>query len=112
STDFVALHPGSTVILVNPSSRAATVTISDLSGSISRALTLGPFAKTTTTVNVASRIRSTEPLSGLERFGDTGKLGILIPALASSVQLSMVMPDGVTGPGYVSWLSMANVTSL
>jgi hypothetical protein len=112
SSDFVVFHSGATVTLVNPTSRTANVTIGDISGSNVRAVTIGPLSKFVTTIGTTSRIRSSERLSSIERFGGPSKLAILPATPSESRQLSMAIPAAVTGPGYVSWLTLANVTSL
>jgi len=111
ASDFVVLHPGANVVLVNPSAQSATVTISEIGGSGSRSLTIAPRSKTSTTVNAVSRIQSTEALSSIERFGSTGKLALGTPAAFSSAQASLVVPNVVTGAGSTTTLTLVNVAS-
>jgi hypothetical protein len=111
STDFVLSHAGATAVLVNASTRTATVTITDLTTSAIRTLTIGPRSKVSTTLTDVSRIRSSEPLAALERFGAAGKLGIGMPVPADTAQPSLVIPHGVTGLGYTTTLTLINLGS-
>ena len=106
--DFVVFHPGGSAVLINPSTRPATVTISEIGTSISRTLTIAPRAKVTTAIAAISRIQSSEDLASVERFGSGSRLGIGTPVPVSAAQSAMVIPNGVTGAGYVTTLALAN----
>jgi hypothetical protein len=110
SNDFVLFHPGATAVLVNPSPRLATVTITAFD-STSRAITLAPFSKVSIPINAISRVQSSEPLASVERFGVAPKFGLGTPAVTGSGQTSFVIPGGVVGGGYITTLSLANLSA-
>ena len=111
SADFVMFHPGATAILVNPSTRVATVTVTDVPKGTIKTITIAPRSKVSTTLTDVSQIRSSEPLAAIERFGSNGKLGIGSPAPTDSGQPSLVIPNGVTGLGYTTTLTLINLGS-
>jgi hypothetical protein len=111
--DFVMFHAGATAVFVNTSRRVATVTITDVTTSAVRTLMIAPRSKVSTTLTDVSRIRSSEPLAAIERFGAAGKLGIGMPAPADADagQPSLVIPHAVTGLGYTTTLTLMNLGS-
>jgi hypothetical protein len=111
SIDFVMFHAGATAVFVNASTRVATVTITDVRTSAVRTLMIAPRSKVSTTLTDVSRIRSSEPLAAIERFGVAGKLGIGMPVQADTGQPSLVIPHGVTGLGYTTTLTLMNLGS-
>ncbi len=111
SSNFVVFHPGATVILVNPSTRTATVTIGELGGA-SRTIAIPPRARVSAEIAAVSRIQSSEAIACLERFGSGSKLGVGTPVPVNGAQASLVIPNGVTGQGYVTILTVANVLSM
>jgi hypothetical protein len=109
SNDFLLFHAGATVSLVNPSTRVATVTITDVSKSVFRVITIAPRSKVSTILADVSRIRSSEPLAAIERFGIVGKLGLGTLVPADTGQPSLVIPHGVAGLGYTTTLTLMNL---
>ncbi len=112
SRDFIVFHPGATVFLVNPSTRSADVTISEFGSPAPKQITISPRTRISITPSAASRIRSTEALASLERFGSTNKLGISSPVPATSARTTVVIPHGLNGNGYVTTVMLANLTSI
>jgi hypothetical protein len=110
STDFILLHPGATAVLVNPSPRTATVTITDFDTN-SETVTIPPLSKASVPVSAISRVQSSEALAAVERFGLSPKLGIGTPQATMSAQPSFVIPNTVVGNDYTSTLSLANVAN-
>ena len=109
--DFVLLHPGGVAVLVNPSPRTANLTITDVGGTNARNMTIAPLSEISLPVTVVSRIQSSEALASVERFGIVPKLGIATPAPSSSAQTSLVIPTAITGSGYVTTLSLVNLSA-
>src|SRR5262249_28007844 len=97
---FFMFYARGTPVLVYPSTRVATVTITDVSTAAVRTLMLAPRSRVSTTLTNVSRIRSSEPLAAIDRFGAAGKLGIGMPVASDTGQTSLVIPHGVTGLGY------------
>ncbi len=111
STDFVLFHPGASAIFVNPSIQTATVTITDLVTLNVQTITIAGRAKLSMPVGGISRVHSSEALSAIESFDNGADLGLGTPVPVSSAQSSLIIPDGVTGEGYTTILSLANVTN-
>jgi hypothetical protein len=112
STDFVLFHIGASAYLVNPTPRIANVTIRDFGGTIPRTITIGPLSQVSIPVTAISRVQSTEALASVERFGVAPRLAIATPPPATSAQTSFVIPYGVIGAGYVTTLSVTNLSDL
>lgn len=111
STDFVFFHAGATAILVNPSPRTATLQITDLSTGAVQTSTIAPMNRLVTTIADPSRVRSSEALAAIEEVSSAGKLTINPAEPASGAQASLVFPHAVSGGGYSSTLTLANVST-
>src|SRR5439155_25943405 len=74
-------------------------------------MTIAPLSEISLPVTVVSRIQSSEALASVERFGIVPKLGIATPAPSSSAQTSLVIPTAITGSGYVTTLSLVNLSA-
>ncbi len=120
SSDFVFFHSGATALLVNPSTRTATVTITDFGSTTSRSLTIPARGRITTTLNDSPmRIRSSEPLAAVERtnfvqclaLGCAGRVGIGAAASVSQAASLLVFPHAVVGGGYSSTVTLVNVSN-
>jgi len=97
SADFVLLHAGALEVLVNPSARAASVTLTEFgSGQTLSPLTIPARGRIVFLLHSPVRVRSSEPLA------TTG-----IPV--SETQSTLVFPQAVIGGGYASTLSLANI---
>ena len=110
SADFVLFHAGASAIIVNPSSRAANVTMTALSTNANQSFTIPARGRFVTTLTGAVRIRSSEPLGVIERLGSPGKLAINAAVPVTDAQTALVFPHAVAGGGYVSTLTLANVS--
>jgi hypothetical protein len=110
SSEFVLFHPGAAAILVNPSLRSATVSIVSLETGTTQTQTLLPRSRTEITIAGAVRIRSSEPLSAVERFSSVRKLSLNAAASVSDAAPVLVFPHAVIGGGYKSILTLANVS--
>lgn len=112
STDFVLFHSGAAASLVNPSTRASNVTISEFGNAASQSLVIPARGHTALTVTGVVRVRSSEALAAIERSPSAGKLAINAGVPVSDGALSLVFPHAVTGAGYSSVLTLANTGSL
>ncbi|HYR87119.1 MAG TPA: IPT/TIG domain-containing protein [Terriglobia bacterium] len=111
STDFVLLHTGATTILVNPSTRTANVTVTTVGTANIQSLTIAPRSRMVMTSPGVVRVQSSEALAAEERFSSAGKLGISAAVPVTSAQLTLVFPQGATGLGYTSMLTIANTSN-
>lgn len=113
STDFLALHSGALLYLVNPSPRAASVTIAELgAGGSVRTLSIAARNRISTTLTAPSEIRSSEPLAATERFQIPGRLGLATPQPASFAQSNLTFAYGLTGAGYTTNVTLANTSNV
>ena len=110
ASSFVLFHAGAAAILVNPSTRAANVTITTMGTASVQSLTIPPRSRLVTTLPGPVSVQSSEALAAEERFSSRGKLGI--SAAASSGQITLVFPQGAMGAGYTSTLILANPAAL
>ncbi len=112
SRDFILFHSGSSAILVNPSSSAANVTLTEFRSRISRSLTIPARARVITALSDITRVQSSEPLSAVERSTVSGSLASNegIPVL--QVQPGLVFPGAVVGGGYSSVLTVVNTADV
>jgi hypothetical protein len=105
STDFFLFHSGALAALVNPSTRIANVTINGQS------LTIPAGNRIVTSVPGIVRVQSSEALAALEAWSPVGKLALSSAVPRSDAQSSLIFSHAVTGGGYRSTLSLANVTA-
>lgn len=103
SSDFVLFHAGASAVLVNSSTRTASVSMG------SQPLTIPPRSRIGITVPGIVRVQSSEPLAAIERTSSTGKLSLSPAVAVSDAPATLVFPHAVTGGGYTSILSLANV---
>jgi len=107
-SDFIVLHAGSTLWLVNPSLQAASITIRGIGASTSTVLNIPARGRIGTTLQAASRIISTQPLAGLEVIEGPGRLAMA--ALESPAgQTSLTFPDAVIGQAYSTTVTLVNL---
>jgi hypothetical protein len=111
STDFVMFHGGASAILVNPSLRSATVTITDLRTGNNQAITMPPVSRLVTPLTGPARVQSTEALAGIEIVNSPDGLSINAAEPVSAAQTSLVFPDAVVGGPYSSALTLVNVSA-
>jgi hypothetical protein len=111
SADFMVFHTGASAILVNPSSKAATVTLTILGTGASQSLTIAPRTRFVTTLSGVTRIRSSEPLAAIEQL--TAAEGRVSTAAVpvSLAQSTLVFPDTLVGAGYSCILTIANAAA-
>ncbi len=112
SSDFVLFHNGASAILVNPSTRTANVTLTAFGTANVQSVTIPPRSRLTTTIFGVTRIQASEALAALERLSSSGKLEINAAVPMSAAQSTLVFPQAVTGRGYASVLTVANVSSM
>ena len=96
SADFVLPHGAALAVLVNPSGRPATVTLTDFASAQTQSLTIPARGKIVMPLAGAVRVRSSEPLA---------TAGIPV----SDAQSTLVFPQAVVGGGYSSTLSLVNI---
>jgi hypothetical protein len=108
SVDFVALHAGATLWIVNPSTLSATVTLTGVGGSTATTLTIPGRGRISTTLQIASRVTSTQPLAAMEVVEQPERLAIYWPE-SSSGATSLTFPHAVTGAGYTTTLTLVNL---
>ena len=108
SSDFLFFHAGASAILVNPSPRAANVTVTDFAGGPMQSLTIPARGRVAISLPGPVRVRSSEGLAAVERRspGTTTVISSNVPV--SDGQSSLVFPQAVTGGGYTSTLSLVN----
>jgi hypothetical protein len=111
ASDFIILHSDASAILVNPSTRTANVTITDFEATLVLPVSIPPRSWVMTAVPGIRRVQSSEPLAALERFSSSGKVEINSAVPVSAGQSTLVFPHAVTGGGYASVLTVANVSS-
>src|SRR5262249_27936380 len=110
STDFVMFHVGASAILVNPSPRTATVTITGVRTGHNQAFTMPPLSRLVTLLNGPARVQSSEALAGTESVDSPEGLSINAAEPVSAAQTSLVFPDAVVGGPYSSALTVVNVS--
>jgi matrixin/IPT/TIG domain-containing protein len=106
SPDFWLFHAGASAFLVNPSTRIATVNMNGQS------LTIGARSRLAVTVPGIVRVQSSEALAVIERTSSPGKLALNSAVSTAEGQPILVFPYALTGSGYSSVLSVANVLSM
>jgi hypothetical protein len=109
SADFALFHTGGAVALVNPSSRAATVTMSAFGNVSPRAFSIPPRGRLVTTVT-GGHVQSSEPLAAVEQSDGPGKLAINASVPLSDAASTVVFPHAVVGAGYSSSLMLVNAS--
>jgi len=110
SSDFVLFHGGASAILVNPSPRTASVTMTFLNISGSRSFAIPPRGRVITTLEDTVRVQSSEALAAVERTSAPGKVSMSAAAPAADAQAMLVFPHSVIGAGYTSTLTLVNVS--
>jgi hypothetical protein len=108
SSDFLVMHAGATLVMVNPFSRSATATIRDLVQGTTRTMEVPARSRVTTSITGISRVTSTEPLAAIEQFGTAGKLALAWAEPTANASTNIVLPHGAAGAGYVTTVTMAN----
>jgi hypothetical protein len=107
-SDFIVLHAGSTLWMVNPSAQPATVTITGIGSSTSTTLNIPPRGRISTTYPAASRIVSTQPLAAVEVMEGPGRLA-LAAAESPAGDTSLTFPHAVIGEGYATTVTLVNL---
>jgi hypothetical protein len=110
SADFLLFHSGASAVLVNPSPRAANVMMNSLSSPGTQSLSIPARGRVVIPLAGPLRVQSSEPLAAVERLDAPGKLAINEAAPIADAQAVVVFPHAVTGSGYTSTLTLANVT--
>jgi hypothetical protein len=110
ATDFVMFHGGASAILVNPSPRSATVTITDLRAGSNQGFTMPPVSRLVITLNGPARVQSTEALAAIESVNSPEGLSINAAEPVSAAQTSLLFPDAVVVGPYSSALTVVNVS--
>jgi hypothetical protein len=110
ATDFVMFHKGASAILVNPSPRSATVSITDLGTGNSNGFTIPPTSRLVTPLKGPARVQSTEALAAIESVDSPEELSINAAEPVSAAQTSLVFPDAVVGGPYSSALTVVNLS--
>jgi len=105
-------HAGATAILVNPSTRAANVTITNFGTASGQSLTIPARGRAVTTLRGVVQVQSSEPLAAIERSSAPGKLSINTAEPVARAQATLVFPHAVIGGGYTSTLMLPNLTGL
>jgi hypothetical protein len=109
AADFVLFHAGASAVLVNPSSRAANVSMTSLVTKTTQTFSIPPRGLFVTALASAVRIRSTEALAAIERSSVPGRLTMNAAVPVTDAQSSLVFPHAVVGGGYKSTVLLANV---
>ena len=106
--DFFLFHEGANAILVNPSAKSVTATITQLATGMGQPFEIPARSRRTTPLTGPVRITSPDSITGVEHFGSDEDLGIgeTVPALGQS---TLTFPHAVVGGGYSSWVTIANV---
>ncbi len=112
SSDFVLFHAGASAILVNPSPRSATLSLTNLDTGASQQLTIAAANRLVVPLSGVTRVQSSEALAAVERLSAPGKLSINAAEPVSAAQTSLVFPDAVVGDVYSSTLTLANVAAV
>ena len=112
ASDFVLFHAGASAIMVNPSPRSATLSLTNLDTGISQTLTIPAANRLVVPLSGVTRVQSSEALAAVERLSAPGKLSINAAEPLSAAQTSLVFPDAVVGDVYSSTLTLANVAGV
>jgi hypothetical protein len=112
SSDFVLFHQGGSAIFVNPSSRAANVTMTAFGTNAIETFSIPSKGRVVKTLSMPVRVKSSEALAAVERvnggFNSASKLSINAAVPATDSQTALVFPHAVAGAGYESTLTIAN----
>jgi len=111
SADFVLFHTGATAVLVNPSPRAASVSITSMTTPGAQTLSIPARGLVTLTLPSAVRIQSSEPLAAIEKSSRQRASAHNVAVPATTGQSNLVFAQGVVGGGYASTLMLANLGS-
>jgi len=111
SPDFVVMHPGATLYLVNPSTRTTSVTMTEFGTGATRTLLIPPRSRGTTTISAVSEVRSSEALAATERVEAPGRLALATSQPVSAAQPDLTFAYGLTGFGYATTLTLVNTSS-
>jgi len=114
--NFIVMHPGPTggtqVDMINPSSRPASVTITQMSGVAINFRTIPPRGALRENVPGFSRVDSSEPLVAIERQQAAGpSFAYAWPQPVSSAGSNLTIPYGITGAGWSTTLTLVNIGS-
>lgn len=107
-SDFIVLHAGSALWMVNPSTQAATVTITGIGASTSTTLNIPARGRVSTSLQTASRVVSTQPLAAIEVLEGPGFLA-LAPPESPAGNTSLTFPQAVIGHGYATTVTLVNL---
>ena len=103
---LLVVPSGGVCLLVNPSTRTASVNMSGQS------LTIPARGRVAINLPGSVRVQSSEPLAAVERTATATKLALNSAVSTSEGQSALVFPNAIAGSGYSSVLSVANVLSL
>jgi hypothetical protein len=111
SSDFVMLHAGATLWMVNPSGQSASVTVTAIGSTSSTTLTLPARRRVGVTVQAASRVTSSQPLAAIELVEGPGRLAMSWPESPAGAT-DLTFPHAVIGGGYSTTVSLVNLGAL
>jgi hypothetical protein len=111
SSDFVMLHGGATLWMVNPAGQPASVTVSGIGSASSTTLTIPARGRTGVTLQAAARITSSLPLAAIEVVEGPGRLAMSWPESPTGAT-GLTFPHAVIGGGYSTTVTLANLGSL
>ena len=108
SKDFLLFHEGANAILINPSAKSVTATITQVATGTSQPFEIPARSRRTTPLTGPVRITSPDSIAGVEHFGSDEDLGIG-EAVPARPQSTLTFPHAVVGGGYTSWVTIANL---
>jgi hypothetical protein len=110
-SDFVMLHAGATLWMVNPSGQSAAVTVTAIGSSSPTTLNIPARGRARVTLQGASRVTSSQPLAAIEVVEGPGRLAMSW-AESSTGATSLIFPHAVMGAGYSTTVTLVNLGSL
>jgi len=105
--EFVALHAGWILHLVNPSLQTAMVTLNPVAGGAGLTASIPPRGRFRLELPWTARISSTENLTALEVMEQPGRLSLAMPE-APVARSALIFAHGLAGNGYASTLTLVN----
>jgi hypothetical protein len=106
-SEFVALHAGWHLYLVNPSPRQASVTLRSVAGSSEITASIPPRGRIRIPLPWPARVSSSEPLAAIEVLDHPGRMSLSMPE-SRDTRSSLLFAHGVIGQDYVSAVTLVN----
>jgi hypothetical protein len=107
SADFVALHPGARLWMVNPGAQAASVTLNGIGAGFSQTLSIPAGGRRSVSLSSVARVTSSQPLAAIEVVESQGKLALSVPEVVTG-SAELTFADALSGGDYSSTLRLVN----